>query len=152
MRISGRKQAAYVFPRRFRRPVREVLRVGQVRPKPTLVRAVCGLYAGDHHTTEHKCPVVECKAAAGRMCAHVIPKCNACRHCRTGTQPWLSPVPRSKGGSQGTHVTSARKPNKRRNRTANRPCQNVSAPAKLCERTAGGRGGIADRKSWKQNL
>ena len=84
----------------------------------------CALCAGNLRTTEYKCSVVDRKAATGRMCLHVIPKCK-----QEDTQPSPSPArPRRQQGRRPEDNTPSRRPNKRRYRTPHRPCRNVGAP------------------------
>jgi len=42
-------------------------------------RVFCGLYAEDHTTAKHTCPVKDCKASQGRACQHIILRCAACK-------------------------------------------------------------------------
>jgi hypothetical protein len=47
-------------------------------PLASVGKAKCSYCAGSHRTELHQCTVIDCSAAKGKVCKHIIPKCANC--------------------------------------------------------------------------
>ena len=101
VRISGRKQAAYTFTPEGLIPSVRSAASGATRSAQECDRnrPWFGLGAGNDQTTEHKCPVADCKAV-GRMCSHVIHTCAACKQ-----EGRLPEKQAARAASRGHHIS-----------------------------------------------